>query len=209
MAKKKSVKMEKSTKVSIREEIKTLLRNIDDSRYDLYIKLHQVKDKEQFVQWGYESFKEYAEAELNLEYRIALWYAQMGETITKFNIPKDVILNVSWTKFKEISLLDDKKEINRLLKKAPSMTFQEIKETVRQLRKNIAPKKEINLTKITFSLIEDQYEVVREALERAKAIVGTDSTGAALEYICQEFLLSEKDEVEDDNDLQELNFDEE
>jgi len=213
MAKKKSVKMEKKAKVSIREEIKDLIRSIDDSRYDLYLKLHEVKSKEQFVQWGYETFKDYAESELNLEYRIALWYAQMGETIAKYNIPKDVILSVSWTKFKEISLLDDKKEIDRLLKKAPNMTFNEVKETVKQLRKNLAPKKEVTITKLTFSLIEDQYEIVKQAIDKAKEAVGTDSTGAALEYICQEFLLADEpigeDEPESDEELEELNFDDE
>lgn len=205
MAKKKSVKMEKKAKVSIREEIKTLARNIDESRYDLYLKLYEVKEKEQYASWGYESYKDYVEGELSLEYRIALWYAQMGETISKYNIPKEVILNVSWTKFKEISLLDNKEEIEKLLKKAPNMTFQEVKDTVKQLRKNIAPKKEINITKITFNLIEDQYDVVNQAIEKAKQMVGTDSNGAALEYICQEFLMS--DEPIEEEEWGEVEFD--
>jgi len=205
MAKKKSVKMEKKAKVSIREEIKTLARNIDESRYDLYLKLYEVKEKEQYASWGYENYKDYVEEELSLEYRIALWYARMGEIITKYNIPKDVILNVSWTKFKEISLLDNKEEIEKLLKKAPNMTFQEIKDVVKQLRKNIAPKKEINITKITFNLIEDQYDVVKQAIEKAKQTVGTDSNGAALEYICQEFLMA--DEPIEEEEWEEVEFD--
>jgi len=188
VAKKKKIETKKTVKINVREEIKRLLYEIDEKRYDLYLKIHEVKRDQKYIEWGFDNFKEWIEKDLNLEYRIGLWYAQMGETIDKFNIPKSVVLSVSWTKFKEIAQLDNWEQIEPLLKKATGMTFKEIQAEVKQIKRNIASK-EATLTTLTLKLKEDQYDIVMQAIERAKEETGTESIGSAIEYICQEYLI--------------------
>ena len=187
--KKKKIETKKTARITVREEIKQLLYEIDEKRYDLYLKIHVVKRDQKYIEWGFENFREWVEKDLNLEYRIGLWYAQMGETIDKFNIPKSVVLSVSWTKFKEIAQLDNWEQIEPLLKRASGMSFKEVQAEVKQIRKNIAPKKEVTLTTLTLKLKEDQYDVVMQAIERAKEETGTESIGSAIEHICQEYLV--------------------
>ena len=189
MAKKKKLQQIKEKRVSIREEIKQLLYEIDEKRYDLYLKIYEVKRDQKFLEWGFENFRDWLERDLQIEYRVGLWYAQMGETIEKFNISKDVVLSVSWTKFKEICQLDSWEHIEPLLKKASGMSFKEVQAEVKQIKKNIAPKKEMTLTTLTLKLKEDQYDVIMQAVEKAKDEAGTDSIASALEYICQEYLV--------------------
>lgn len=187
-----STKKTKQKKKTIREEIKELLREIDEKRYDLYLKVYQVRKEELFINWGFSKFKEWVEEDLGIPYRVGLWYAQIGEFVVRFDIPRQVVVEISWTKLKEIAKLESLEDIKELLKKAPSMSFRELEAEVKQRREKIGGREEKNTT-LTLKLKNDQYDVVMSAIERAKGEIQTDSISSALEYICQEFLVNRQE----------------
>ncbi len=192
MSKKLSTKKTKQVKKTIREEIKELLREIDEKKYDLYLKIYQVRKEELFVNWGYSKFKEWVEEDLGIPYRVGLWYAQIGEFIERFDLPRQVVLQISWTKLKEIAKLESIEDIKELLKKAPSMSFRELEAEIKQRKEKVGGREE-KTTILTLKLKNDQYDVVMAAIERAKKEIEVESVSSALEYICQEFLVNRQE----------------
>ena len=192
MSKLSTKKTKQKTKRTIREEIKELLREIDEKKYDLYLKVYQVRKKELFVNWGYSKFKEWVEEDLGIPYRVGLWYAQIGEFIERFDLPQQVVLEISWTKLKEIAKLESIEDIKELLKKAPSMSFRKLEAEVKQRKEKIGGREE-KITTLSLKLKNDQYDVVMSAIERAKKEIGVESISSALEYICQEFLVNRQE----------------
>jgi hypothetical protein len=163
---------------------------------------------EEWRRKGYESPKQYVERELDgrISYEIFMHRVKMGECIKKFDLKKNEIVHLGWSKFKEIATLAlsdenmDTDELRELIEDIKDRSHRDIKDFVRKERLRRAEGETIQKTsRITFNLIDEQDNVIREALSAACELAETSNMNIALTYICSEFLMNH---TEDSNIVQ-------
>jgi len=197
-------------KPDIRKQIKNLLETIEQSWFEISILLSDTYYGELYKKWGYESFEDYAKAELDMEYRSAMFRVQVGKTINDLNITKQQIGELGWTKFKELTYILKEKDLTKehmenLFNEVKDMSFRETKEFIKQVRieqETGEPGQSVKKTVMKFKFTNEQEEVVQHAVDEAMGIMEVDNENLALEYICMEWMMNHSEtpiaEVEDE-----------
>lgn len=148
---------------------------------------------------GYESFGDFAKAELNIEYRKIMWLLQIGQTCIAHRITKEQLYdtNIEWTKLKEIVTVInedmDRSEIRKLLTDAKKMSYKQVEDMVRSMKVKKVGGEVVKEEVFKFKFVGDQINTINLALEMAKEIIGTDNNSQALEYICGEWIQNHRE----------------
>lgn len=196
------VKMEAVTKrktipapdINKRSRIRELVEMIEESWFEFSILISDIYYDEMYKTWGYEEFADYVVGELNISYKVAILKVTMGKVIKSLGLKKDRIAKMGWTKFKELSLLLNEgmsaKQVDEYIEKAKEMSFRELQDFVKAERLKLEGRGEAS-RKITmvFRLFDEAASVVEEALKESMELIRVGNENAALEYICQEWLI--------------------
>jgi len=141
-------------------------------------------------------FAKYAENELQLAYRKAMYYIEIYEAFAPLGIDESRLLAIGWSKAKELSNVVDKKNVNKWLDKAEEMGREDLQAEIKTSMVKagekgtgsvLPPEQRTKMTKFTFKLFEDQGNVALEALSQAKEAVDGDDN-AAFAHIASEWL---------------------
>ncbi len=150
----------------------------------------------------YETFKEYVEQHLGLDYRLAMWRLQNGRAIHQFKISAIKVANLGWSKFKEITSVlraeTTQAEVDKLLKAAEGKTFVQVQDMVKKERIEKAGGVHHRKVTMKFSFLDEQASVIEHALNEAKTLSNTENISLALEYICMEWLMNHNPEIASD-----------
>lgn len=203
--------IEAGRSAKVREQIKTLLTNVHTYTLDVAELLSEVRKNKYYIQWGYNSFREYA-VELDIKESKAQYLARIADVMEAIGAARADYENVGLSKLREITSLDTSGEythpnggstvpmkdiIAGLLESSKDMSYAEVKEYVKTI-KGLTGDDE--LVWINFCLKKAaKEEVVLPALELVRKQLGskgvdTDgmaveySDGACLESICADFL---------------------
>lgn len=120
---------------------------------------------------------------------------KMGEAIKKYKLSKKEIVSIGWTKFKEIATLAlseegaSREEIIDLVENAKDMSYRDLQAYVRNERIKKTGGKETKTVKLTFKLLDEQDNVVKEALDLAMSLAETDQPSIGLVYMATEFIM--------------------
>lgn len=168
--------------------------DIEKNKFSLNQFIYEMYEEEKYKPLGYEKFSDYVEKELPCEYRIAMWYRQMGKVQNLFNISQDVVDSVGWTKFKELAaLITDKtnpSDVQKMLDYAAAHTFIEVQQYVKKKRAAQHGKEIVEKKTVSFTWTVPQYEIIQGALSEAMALANTENESLAFEYICGEWMLN-------------------
>lgn len=195
----------------IRGRIIELKNEIDNAYFELAMRLHQVwnggKDgKPMYLQWGFHSWNEYVEKELDFairkaQYLISIW-SWFGVEVGDQSIIEK-IRPLGWTKVKELVGVVSAANADEWIEKAKSMSSTQLADEARSVLKAKKEAGENDATKgeggekqekveklhhISFGLYDGQLGTVTAALDRAKELAGSDKKGHLLELICQDWL---------------------
>lgn len=182
----------------VRAEVQDLRRQAEESYWDLSVGLHKVYTNSYYIAWGFQSWNEYVEADLDFQPRKAQYLVSIQEWFGRMKPEvQDWIRSMGWTKAKELvgvvnndnaadwrSRLDGKsyKDMMGELKgPSPDGTDEGNVTTLN-------PQSEDKATRKAFGLFPDQMESVTAALKKAMEIAGSDKEGHALDMICVDFL---------------------
>lgn len=143
----------------------------------------------------HKNFKELVEKEFNMEYRKAMYLADIYDNLLVNEIPWEAVKDVGWTKLRVLAKHLTKENVEYWAAQAKKLTFIQLIEALKQSNKG-ADKGEAEesgpttstVTTITFKLHEDQKEVVKTAIEKAKEEFETDFDNVALERLCTGYL---------------------
>jgi len=198
----------------IRGRIVTLKNTIDNAYFELAQLLYKVWNggqdgKPLYLQWGYASWNEYVEKELDFairkaQYLISIWSwfgVELGdETVI------EKIRPLGWTKVKELVGVVSAANADEWIEKARDMSSTMLADEARAVLKAKKEKEAADkagagssdsdgdkdkiekLSHISFGLYEGQLQTVTAAMERAKELAGSDKKGYLLELICQDWL---------------------
>lgn len=146
---------------------------------------------------GYESFAAFVEQRYGLKYRKAKYLSHIYKNLVVNQIPWDKVSGIGWTKLKDLAELLTLENVDMWVEKAKNMTVLQLQEAVKAFLvggeggggEGQKPEKlTSNVTTMTFKLHLDQKEIVRNALDKAKADLSTEVDTVALEGICTAYL---------------------
>lgn len=209
----------------IRRKAKELVKSLEHGYMDLARVLYYVFDKPHggkphgdplYKAWGFKSFAEYVDKELNFGVRKAqrlryIWYRLEVELVDLDPALKKRVVAMGWSKARELVRMLSHSNAEEWVPKAESLSFVELEEEVRDYlekiqtardqeedaggeRKEVEPGVPDVETPRAFGaqLFKDQKKVVDAAFDRAAELAGVqsrfDKKGHLLTLICTDFL---------------------
>lgn len=140
---------------ALRERVKSEVAKVEMSYLDLAQLLYDVYDTPVdndpakgaiFTQWGFKTFKEYAEEELGIQGRKAfslrrIWYIFETDLKEMDPILRERTLRLGWTKVRELCRVLTMKNAAKWVEKAEQMTYGALEATITEYRKMALEKK--------------------------------------------------------------------
>lgn len=182
----------------IHDQLKGHLNQIHKSWFNVSLLLSEIEEKGKFGEKGCTSMDEYVREELGMEYRTLRYRIQMGKKLRKLGITEDQVEGITeWTRFKEVMpmLTEDMthEQVNGILTLARENNVEELK-AIKQSRKEEGTGRKITKTKISFTLIDDQYQSWNRAEKILRENFDYDIPGQILEALCLFFEAHHRDD---------------
>lgn len=179
-----------------RRIILALRDKTDNDIWDLAVALADAYQADKYRAWGYDSFREYVEKELDWHIRKAQIMVQLQEWFK--GIPPNIqtwIKSLGWGKAKILMRVVTTENAAEWRNRIEGKTLAEIEEMLKEGRQQgeggSGGSGEVSASvtkKMTFALYPDQHRNVEMALDKAKEMAESDKTGHCLDLICTEFL---------------------
>lgn len=191
----------------VKQELEHLNSLVLDSTFDIAELLAEVKGGSYYGSWGYETFNDYVEQELDMKVRKAQYLVRIVNISKMLGISRTVYEEVKITKLREIFSLEpqdfflnpntNKEEplsdhIKRLVGVANDMSLKEIVEEIKRLKGLVGDDELVYETICVKRIVRDS--VIRPARELARQKLGSqgkDAEGDVIEYsdgACEEVI---------------------
>lgn len=181
--------------------ITSVLRRIGQDYLKLGHYFYLAKHKEMYLKLGYATYKEYAEAKIG-KYEKAENYRRLWKKIVKdAGIGPEEFYDINPSQANIISKVVTRDNANLWLEKARTMSCSDLAREVKLEHNKMTGKvRDVNLSdasddetkdvlkKISFTLHDDQLDVVRAALDKAANLDKTEKSGQLITQICMYFL---------------------
>lgn len=176
----------------VREWIKEAQSRIETGYLDLCKLMSEAYHNDYHQQWGFDTFTDYAEKELDMKLRKAEYFVNIYDTVKKLQLPEAEVKELGWTKMKDLVRVITEENAKEWLKKAKKMSSRELTDAVKvSTRSDTSRVQPPKVTTLKFVMGEVEASIIMDALNEAKAMVESDDPVIALEMICQDWL-SEK-----------------
>jgi hypothetical protein len=179
-----------------RRLILSLRDKADDAIWDLAVALVDIYDGDKYRAWGYDSWREYVERELDWHIRKAQVMVQLQKWFKE--IPANIqtwIKSLGWGKAKILQRVVTTENAAEWRARIEGKTLAEIEEMIKEERESGGEggtgggESEPDVARsMSFKLFPDQYKNVEMALEKAKDLAESDKPGHCLDLIATEFL---------------------
>jgi hypothetical protein len=179
------------------DKVAEAIRKFEDEGNLSFIKMGALFSRAQIEGWyspDYPTFKEYVES-FGVHYRRAMYWIDIYNNLINVGMPWSAVAHLGWTKLKEIAPHMTSENWEEWVKIAEERTVLQIQEYIKAMKskKSGAGDEEVaeetnKLTTMTFKVHEDQKEIIRAAIDKAKDERGTEYDAVALEAICMEYL---------------------
>ena len=185
--------------VPLRDELVALKNDIENCYTSLAEGLYQAHNNAHYLDWGFETFKDYCEEELGIKYRRVQYMVQIASTVKKLGIAWDDIREIGWTKARNLVPMLNMENSGRTIKEwldfAAGTTVLGLEAEVKEVKaqaKSISGALEggeakASETKYSLYLNEEQLSIVTNAIESAKSMFDVMKDTEALENICYQW----------------------
>lgn len=184
-----------------RKRVLDLRKQVEEGYWDLSQALYEVYSGSYYIAWGFASWKEYAECELELaprkaQYLVSIqeWFGRMRPEIQSW------VQGLGWTKAKELVGVVTEENAKDWRNRLDGLSYREMMGELHRVdggsessddalpsgasRASVDEKPQ----KKMFALFSAQSENVEVAIEKAKKMANTEKEGHALDLICSDFL---------------------
>lgn len=178
--------------------IPLLMDSIEHDYFKLGGILAKVQSEGWFMEKGYENFRGFVEAEVNMEYRKAMYFIAIYNGLVESGVAWSLVGHLGWTKLKELASLLTPENAEEWVGIAENMTVLQLIAYIKEQKKAASTEasdtdEEVKkITTMTFKLHEDQKATIREGLTKAKETMKTDVDAVALEHVMLDFLAGDK-----------------
>jgi hypothetical protein len=175
--------------------VSNLLEDVESNHFRLggVLSLIQEKSSKEDT-WldGTTSFRDLVQEKFGLHYRKAMYLIAIYRNLVEKQIPWESVKGLGWTKLKELAPILTPKNVEVWAKKAEKMTVLQIIESVKKAQakggSDAVMGKTSTVTTMTFKVHEDQKDVIRNALDKAKKATKTEYDTVALHNISAGYL---------------------
>jgi hypothetical protein len=183
----------------VRKRVLDLRKKVEESYWELSQSLSEVYGKSYYIAWGFQSWKEYVESELEFALRKAQYLVSISDWFSKMSPQlQDWIKGLGWTKAKELVGIVNDENAADWQARLEGLTYAQLVDELKGKGKDIetpidgdgggSDSAEEKPQKKAFSLFPDQSANVTAALDKAKQLANTEKDGHALDLICSDFL---------------------
>lgn len=198
------------TPKEVRERLSELREQIDQSYFEMAKLLWHANEHKLWKDWGYQSFRDYVDSNLQFEIRKAQILVQIWSAVVKVNQEKFAkrMAGIGWSKAAIIAgALPEAKDPEELVDRAEKKGREELRNYVKKLRGERSSNAG-EMTRMDFTLLDDQRETVDAALKTAMDMMPklpegtTYRSSLVLAYVCQAFLAGQTFEKDGRKNLQ-------
>jgi hypothetical protein len=191
--------------VELRERILDLRTKIETSFVELAQCLFDVHENCDFASWGFATFKEYCEEELQIKYRRCAYMVQIASKVKELGFSWDVLKELGWTKARVLIPVLGREETGRTseawIEYAKGKTVKALEVEVAEVKKSESAIAGIKTrdTEIRYSVVfdETQLQLVSDTIDSAKDLYDVKKPADALAAICYEWSVSQAEELPD------------
>lgn len=197
MAKGKKVGEASSEHADIREKIKAHITGAEDEHWALSTLLWECYDAAMYTTWGFASWKEYVEKELDFQQRKAEYHTSVGKWFK--NMPpnaQDWARGLGFSKVRLITGIVTPENIAEWRQKLDGKSFREIEDMMKGARDESGGKSkdgdddesENKLKNVNLKFFPEQHVNFTRATDIAKGMAESDKISHAVDLICTDFL---------------------
>jgi hypothetical protein len=176
----------------VRDTTKKKALRYKDSWLDLSKNLYRIKLLKDYTKWGFETFEDYVNKELDLVDReVRYWISNLKKYVLDLGIDEEKLKGKSWSKLSIVMpAVKTKKDAEEWIEKTETHTQEQLKHKVSN---KLAGKPEDSgpvMDTLRFSVTEDEKKTINKALEAAARVSqgNNDRPGHLLEMVCLDFL---------------------
>jgi hypothetical protein len=176
----------------VREDTKSKALRYKDCWLDLSKNLYRIKLCKDFQKWGYETFEEYINKELDLVDReVRYWLANLKKYVLTLGVDEAKLKGKSWTKLSiGMPVVKNKKDAEKWIEDTETHTVAQLQH---KAKNRLAGKPEDSgpvMETIRYHVTEDEKKTINKAMEVAAKVArsGNDRPAHLLEMICLAFL---------------------
>lgn len=148
-----------------------------------------------YKEWGFTEWESYIVTEVGYSLRKAQYLMKIFHWCC-VEQKDDKLLGrleeIGWSKAKALTGVVTSKNVDKFVEKAQKMSVEEFEADVKKAVKKEEPatrkEKPERITRLNFSLYDDQLKTVEEAIDKAKELGKTDKPGHALSLVCLGYL---------------------
>lgn len=172
-----------------------LMDKADENYFRMGGILSIIQTKKMFEAEGFETFKVFVEAKYGIPYRKAMYWIHIYEALVESGVSWNKVKDVGWTKLKDLASILTLENVDEWVERALSSTTLQLQEAIAKhhagtLQNNgtdpVSAPSEV--TTFTVKVHADDKVIIREAIDKAKAVSSTEFDGVALVNICTNFL---------------------
>jgi len=182
--------------VELRRSILAKRAKADENYWDLGVDLAEAYNHDCYRAWGFDSWKEYVEQEVDIHIRKAQylvklqeWFETMTPAIQKW------MRELGWTKARMLMHVVTQENATEWKNRIEGKTVAEIEEMLKSDKGeegsgegSDSSSAAETTSKLSFSLFPGQRETVEDALRKAGELAESDKQGNLLTLICTEYL---------------------
>lgn len=201
----------------LRQEVIKLRDKADESYWAFGIALAEVYSGDKYRAWGFQTWKEYVERELDFDirtiqylFKLQLWFETVTPSIAKW------VRGLGWTKARMLMHVVTKENAAEWKKRVDGKTVKEIQDILDGKKRledggeegegsgsgggsGEKGKDGESGRKRSWFFYSGQDRLVSDAIERAKTVAETDNEGHALTLICTDYLATNADTMNKDD----------
>lgn len=154
--------------------------------------LYDIYTQNVYQAWDFPSFESYIDAELQFNYRKAMYLVEIYNKALMLNMDMGRLERLGWTKAKELIRVVDQNNAEEWMDIAEKSTAKELNFKVKTERDAQEDKSSVidsapTTTTITLKLGMVEHAIIKDALEESSRLINTEDIALALANICQEW----------------------
>ncbi|NCD35457.1 MAG: hypothetical protein EOL87_18900 [Spartobacteria bacterium] len=149
--------------------------------------LYEVWEGQYHKTYGYASFTDYVEAELDIKGRKAYSLVQIAKTIKRLGIPWEDVREVGWRKMGTLSPVLTQDNYMDLVEEAKETSLPKLSEKVKATKEGKETPDDPRV-KLSLQFDEDENSIVMAAIEYAKRYEDIKNNNQAIAHICYHWL---------------------
>ena len=180
----------------LRTHLSSLKQRIDSTHMELAGCLQHAYDVSAYQDWGFPTWKDYVETELEISLRKAEYLMRNWKWFS--DVIKDVALrkkieDLGWTKASLLVGVVDQENAEEWIEAAKEGSREDLKRMVKDAKEkaggdNVKPGDAQVFSSLSFRLTLEQKENIEAALDLAGQIAESDKPGHLLDLICMSFI---------------------